>query len=75
MPDVVETTWYCRYRADRVMLPLVAETVVQPVHDPSGVAVLPDRTWIVTVVPEGAVTSRVRVSQPTVAPASMTPDT
>ncbi len=68
-------TWYCKYRAERVMLPVVADTVVQPVHDPLGFATLPDRTWIVTVVPVGALTSRVSVSQPTTAPASMTPAT
>lgn len=74
MPDVVETIWYWRYRADLVMLLVVADTVDQPVHPVPGVAVFPDRTWMVTVVPDGAETSLVRVSHPTDAPASMTPE-
>ena len=58
------------------MLFVVADTVVQPVHPvPPGVEVLPERTWMVTVVPVGAVTSRVSVSQPTTAPASMSGET
>ena len=30
--EVVEITWYCRYRLERVMLFVVAETVVQAGH-------------------------------------------
>jgi hypothetical protein len=74
--EVVDITWYCRYRADLVILPVVGETVDQAVHDPApGFAFGPDRTWIVTEVPVGAVTSRVSVSQPTTAPASRTFET
>ena len=54
------------------MLPVVADTVVQPVHPVPGVAVLPERTWMATLVPAGATTSRVRVVQLTAAPASTT---
>src|SRR6476661_10477512 len=75
-PDVVEITWYCRYLDERVMLPVLADTVAQAVHAPEvGFVFGPERTWIVTVVPAGAVTSRVSVSHPTTAPASTTADT
>ena len=72
LEDGALTTRTCRYLAVRVMLLVVADTVDQPVHPVPGVDVLPERTWIVTLVPDGVTTSRVKVSQATAAPASTT---
>jgi hypothetical protein len=72
VPLEVKVHRYWRYLDDRVIAFVVGSTVAHDVHPVPGEADGPERTWITRVVPVGTATSRVRVSHPTVAPASTT---